>query len=126
MPSDRGQSQSMIQVHFALNGQEVAVFAEPHESLLYVLRERLELTGAKQACDQEGECGACTVLVDGVAIRSCLVPIPRIDGRHVVTIEGLGSAGNLHPLQQTFIDCGAVQCGYCTPGMILSGGSSGA
>ena len=109
-----------LSVAFHLNGDEVIVTVEPHRSLLYTLREVLDLTGTKQACDCEGECGACTVLLDGAAVRSCLVPIGRVAGRRVVTIEGLGSPEQLHPLQQAFIDHGAVQCGYCTPGMILS------
>jgi CO/xanthine dehydrogenase Mo-binding subunit/aerobic-type carbon monoxide dehydrogenase small subunit (CoxS/CutS family) len=107
-------------IRFNLNGSEVTVAVEPGRSLLYVLREVLDLTGTKQACDCEGECGACTVLLDGEAVRSCLTPIERVAGRRVLTIEGLGTPGNLHPLQQAFIDEGAVQCGYCTPGMILS------
>ena len=105
---------------FLLNGQQVEVEVEPGRSLLYVLREVLGLTGTKQACDCEGECGACTVLLDGEAVRSCLTPIAKAAGRAVTTIEGLGAPGKLHPLQQAFIDHGAVQCGYCTPGMILS------
>jgi aldehyde oxidoreductase len=107
-------------ISFSLNGCEVAVEVEPGYSLLYVLREKLDLTGTKQSCDCEGECGACTVLLDGQAVRSCLTPINKVAGRRVVTIEGLGVPGDLHPLQQAFIDYGAVQCGYCTPGMILS------
>ncbi len=107
-------------ISFSLNGSVVTVSVEAGRSLLYVLREVLELTGTKQACDGEGECGACTVLLDGQAVRSCLTPIERVAGRRVVTIEGLGRPQHLHPLQQAFIDAGAVQCGYCTPGMILS------
>jgi CO/xanthine dehydrogenase Mo-binding subunit/aerobic-type carbon monoxide dehydrogenase small subunit (CoxS/CutS family) len=108
------------QIHFVLNGRDVTVPAEPGRSLLHVLREELDLTGTKQACDCEGECGACTVLLDGEAVRSCLTPVGKVVGRNVVTIEGLGKPGHLHPLQQAFVDYGAVQCGYCTPGMILS------
>jgi len=83
------------------------------------LRTALELTGAKYGCG-EGLCGACTVLVDGKAVRSCLTPLKRVAGREVVTIEGLAQGGKLHPLQQAFIDHGAFQCGYCTPGMLLA------
>ena len=105
---------------FVLNGREITIKVEPGRTLLDVLRQDLNLTGTKQACDNEGECGACTVLVDSQAIRSCLTPVEKVAGRHVVTIEGLGTGGHLHPVQQAFIDCGAVQCGFCTPGMILS------
>ncbi|MCL7452277.1 MAG: molybdopterin-dependent oxidoreductase [Anaerolineae bacterium] len=107
-------------VRFVLNGREVVLTVDLGRSLLHVLREDLDLTGTKQACDCEGECGACTVLLDGEAVRSCLTPIAKVDGRRVVTIEGLGSPERLHPLQQAFIDHGAVQCGFCTPGVILS------
>jgi aldehyde oxidoreductase len=108
------------EIGFVLNGREVTVSTEPGRPLLQVLREDLDLTGTKQACDCQGECGACTVLVDGEAVRSCLMPIGKVAGRQVVTIEGLSTPERLHPVQQAFIDCGAVQCGYCTPGMILS------
>jgi CO/xanthine dehydrogenase Mo-binding subunit/aerobic-type carbon monoxide dehydrogenase small subunit (CoxS/CutS family) len=103
-----------------VNGRQVTVPGEPGRSLLAVLREELDLTGTKQACDGQGECGACTVLLDGQAVRSCLTPVGKVAGRRVVTIEGLGMPDRLHPLQQAFVDHGAVQCGYCTPGMILS------
>ena len=105
---------------FTLNGHEITIKVKPGRTLLDVLRQDLNLTGTKQACDNEGECGACTVLVDGQAIRSCLTPVEKVAGRRVVTIEGLGAGDHLHPVQQAFIDCGAVQCGFCTPGMILS------
>ncbi|MEJ2731965.1 MAG: molybdopterin-dependent oxidoreductase [Anaerolineae bacterium] len=107
-------------ITFVLNGRPVTVEAEPGRTLLRVLREDLDLTGTKQACDSEGECGACTVLLDGQAVRSCLTPIGKVHGRTVVTIEGLGTLERLHPVQQAFIECGSVQCGFCTPGMILS------
>jgi aldehyde oxidoreductase len=107
-------------VSFVLNGRDVTVNVGAGRTLLHVLREDLDLTGTKQACDGEGECGACTVLVDGEAVRSCLTPIGKVAARRVVTIEGLGTPEQLHPLQKAFIDCGAVQCGYCSPGMILS------
>ncbi len=102
-----------------LNGQEVTVEIKPDALLLDVLRDQLELTGTKQACG-EGECGACTVLLDGEPVTSCLVPALKAQGRTVMTVEGLTSAGALHPLQRAFIDHGAVQCGYCTPGMLMS------
>ena len=107
-------------IAFHLNGCDVAVQVEPGRTLLHVLREDLGLTGTKQGCDCEGECGACTILLDGEAARSCLIPIERVAGRRVVTIEGLGSPERLHPLQQAFVDHDAVQCGFCTPGMILA------
>lgn len=88
--------------------------------LLDVLRNELGLTGTKQGCDHEGECGACTILLDGRPIRSCLTPLGSVEGRNVLTIEGLAEEGHLHPLQSTFIEVGAVQCGFCTPGMLLS------
>ncbi|MBN1659621.1 MAG: molybdopterin-dependent oxidoreductase [Anaerolineae bacterium] len=110
----------LVEVTFTLNGREVTVAVEPSRTLLYVLREVLDLTGTKQGCDGEGECGACTILLDGQAVRSCLTPIAKVAGRQVVTVEGLGEPGSLHALQQAFIDHGAVQCGYCTPGMLLS------
>jgi CO/xanthine dehydrogenase Mo-binding subunit/aerobic-type carbon monoxide dehydrogenase small subunit (CoxS/CutS family) len=107
-------------ITFTLNGRKETIAAQPGRSLLHVLREDLDLTGTKQACDCEGECGACTVLLDGEPVRSCLTPIDKVSGRSVVTIEGIGAPGRLHPVQQAFIDHGAVQCGFCTPGMILA------
>ncbi len=89
------------------------------ESLLFVLRERVGLWGSKNACEQ-GECGSCTVLLDGAAVCSCLVAAGQVDGRHVVTVEGLGDRGDLHPVQQAFVDAGAVQCGFCTPGLVVA------
>jgi len=102
-----------------LNGQEVTVEVEPSDLLAYVLRDRLGLTGTKIGCD-EGECGACTVILDGQAVDSCLLPAMKADGCEVVTVEGLVKDGELDPLQQAFIDEGAVQCGYCTPGLLMS------
>ena len=107
-------------IEFTLNGQAVSLETDPGKSLLRVLRDELALTGAKQGCDMEGECGACTVIVDGEAIRSCLVPMGKVVGRSVTTIEGLGTRERPHSLQVAFLETGAVQCGYCTPGMLLA------
>jgi carbon-monoxide dehydrogenase small subunit len=102
-----------------LNGEEVMVQVKPSALLVEVLRDQLELTGTKVACG-EGECGACTVLLDGVPVNSCLVPALKAQGREVLTVEGLAPLGELHPLQEAFVEHGAVQCGYCTPGMLMS------
>lgn len=102
-----------------LNGEEVTTQVKPDALLLDVLRDELELTGTKEACG-EGECGACTVLLDGEPVTSCIVPARKAQGREVLTVEGLTSGGELHPLQKAFIEYGAVQCGYCTPGMLMS------
>ena len=102
-----------------LNGEEVTVQVKPSALLVEVLRDQLELTGTKVACG-EGECGACTVLLDGEPVNSCLVPALKSQGREVMTVEGLASLGELHPLQRAFVEHGAVQCGYCTPGMLMS------
>jgi len=108
------------EMQFTLNGEEVRVEVDPAWTLLHVLREVLELTGTKFGCGY-GECGACTVIMDGQALNSCLLPALEAEGRSVTTIEGLADAdGQLHPLQKAFIDHGAVQCGFCTPGMIMS------
>lgn len=102
-----------------LNGEEVTVHIQPDALLLDVLRDELGLMGTKEACGQ-GECGACTVLLDGQPVTSCLVPALKAQGREVLTVEGLASDGELHPLQKSFIEHGAVQCGFCTPGMLMS------
>lgn len=109
-----------IQVNFTINGKQTSLTTLPNRSLLDVLREDLGLTGAKDSCGGEGECGACTVLMDGKPINSCLMLIGQAQGHTFETIEGLAQDGHLHPLQQAFIDAGAVQCGYCTPGMVLA------
>ena len=102
-----------------LNGEGVTVQVKPSALLVEVLRDQLELTGTKVACG-EGECGACTVLLDGVPVNSCLVPALKAQGREVLTVESLAPLGELHPLQKAFVEHGAVQCGYCTPGMLMS------
>jgi len=102
-----------------VNGETVEVAIEPSAMLLDVLRDELGLTGAKEACGQ-GDCGACTVLLDGKAVNSCMTPAMKAMNKEVLTIEGLGSPGKLHPIQEAFVEHGAVQCGFCTPGMILS------
>ncbi|WP_460304370.1 (2Fe-2S)-binding protein [Actinocorallia aurea] len=107
-------------VKFLINGRAVELDLDPRESLLDVLRERLGLTGTKKGCDH-GQCGACTVHLDGRRVVSCLTPAVQTDGREVVTIEGIAAEdGTLHPMQRAFIDHDALQCGYCTPGQIMS------
>ena len=103
-----------------VNGIARRVNAGADRSLLSVLRDDLELTGAKYGCG-EGQCGACTVLLDGEAVRSCITPLSKAAEKSITTIEGLENDGRLHPLQEAFIETGAMQCGYCTPGMIMSG-----
>jgi aerobic-type carbon monoxide dehydrogenase small subunit (CoxS/CutS family) len=105
-------------IRFKLNGKNVAVTTPPERMLLWVLRTDLDHTGPKYGCG-EGYCGFCTVLVDGKPERSCQFPLAKVEGRSVLTIEGLAKGGRLHPLQQAFVDHGAFQCGYCTPGMIM-------
>ncbi len=106
-------------VRFVLNGTDVEAEVPPHWTLLRMLRERLGLTGTKEGCGI-GECGTCTVLLDGMPVNSCLVLAPKVEGRTVETVEGLGRREKLHPLQKSFTDRGAVQCGYYTPGMLMS------
>src|ERR1700730_5742611 len=103
-----------------VNGEGHRVEVDPDRNLLSVLRDDLDLTGSKYGCG-EGRCGACTVLVDGEPARSCLARVGAVAGRSITTIEGLEKDGDLHPLQQAFLDLGAMQCGYCTPGMIVAG-----
>jgi len=108
-----------IDVAFTVNGETVHLAVSPDASLLDALREDLELTGTKQGCG-EGECGACSVLLNGKVVNSCLVLAVECAGAEVLTIEGLGRLGKLHPLQEAFVQNGAVQCGFCTPGMVIA------
>ena len=109
----------MQRITFTLNGESISVEVEDHWTLLRLLREKLSLTGTKEGCGR-GECGACTVIVDGKAVNSCLMLAAEVDGCEVITIEGEMRNGNLSALQQAFIEAGAIQCGFCTPGMIMS------
>lgn len=106
-------------VKFYVNGELVELNVPANETLLNVLRTRLALTGAKEGCGA-GECGACTVIMDGLAVNACLILAPELNGRHITTVEGLSKDGELSPLQQAFIDHMALQCGFCTPGMLMS------
>lgn len=108
-----------LEVAFVLNGENVVISVQPDRTLLDVLRYDLGLTGTKKGCD-EGDCGACTVLMDGKPVNSCLTLIGKVQGREVLTIEGLAAPGELHPVQEAFLRVGAVQCGFCSPGMILA------
>ena len=108
-----------INIRFILNKKQVEISVEPNITLLDVLRYKLKLTGTKKGCNR-GNCGACTVLLDGKPVYSCLILAPQVNNREVFTVEGLGEPGKLHPLQKAFIKHGAAQCGYCTPGMLLS------
>jgi len=108
-----------IKVSFSVNGEKATLQVKPYETLLETLRERLDLIGSKEACGM-GACGACTVNVDGIPLRSCLVLTPEVNGAAITTIEGLAKDGKLHPLQEAFMEKGAVQCGFCTSGMIMT------
>jgi aerobic-type carbon monoxide dehydrogenase small subunit (CoxS/CutS family) len=107
-------------IELVVNGTRYTVAADPNRTLLTVLRDELDFTGTKYGCG-EGQCGACTVMIDGVATRSCQTGVASTAGRRITTIEGLEQHGKLHPLQEAFLEIGAMQCGYCTPGMIVSG-----
>lgn len=107
------------EISFTVNGRRVTVRVHPMERLLDVLRHELGLTGTKEGCG-EGECGSCSVLMDGALVNSCLIPVLQAKGSQVTTIEGLAANGRLHALQKSFLDCGGAQCGICTPGMIMA------
>jgi len=109
----------MKQVKIEVNGETHQLLVKPSATLLDIIREDLGLTGAKEGCG-EGECGACTVLMDGLAVNACLILAVEADGKQITTIEGLANGSELHPIQQAFVDIGGMQCGFCTPGMILS------
>jgi carbon-monoxide dehydrogenase small subunit len=108
-----------VRVELTVNGERREADVWAGESLLYVLRERLGLPGSKNACEQ-GECGSCSVLFDGTLVCACLVLAAQAEGHEVVTVEGLGADGDLHPVQQAFAETGAVQCGFCTPGFVVA------
>ena len=112
-------SETLIHARFQVNGREVEVDAHPMARLLDVLRTQLHLTGTKEGCG-EGECGACSVFLDGRLVNSCLVPFVHAAGATVVTIEGIGAGDHLQALQRAFVECGGAQCGICTPGMVLA------
>lgn len=108
-----------MNLEFILNDQPVSVECSGSETLLSVLRERFGLLGVKEGCGV-GECGACTILLDGRATNACLVAVGKVQGRRVLTIEGLAKEGKLHPIQEAFVDLAAIQCGFCTPGMVMA------
>jgi aerobic carbon-monoxide dehydrogenase small subunit len=109
----------MIKISLTVNGEQHESDVWEGESLLYALRERLGLPGSKNACEQ-GECGSCSVLLDGALVCACLVLAAQADGHDVVTVEGLAGADGLHPVQEAFVEAGAVQCGFCTPGLVVA------
>ena len=109
----------MQELKCVVNGKNVAIMIDPSHSLADVIRYDLGLTGTKKGCE-EGECGACTVLVNGLPVDSCIVPAMKAQGRNILTIEGLAENGELDPIQEAFVEAGAIQCGFCTPGVVLS------
>lgn len=109
----------MAQLHTTINGEQIVAEVDPSLSLAQFLREKLYLTGTKIGCGK-GECGACTVILDGKAVTSCIIPVLRAEGAVIQTIEGVAKGEKLHPIQEEFVNKGAVQCGFCTPGMVMS------
>jgi aerobic carbon-monoxide dehydrogenase small subunit len=116
---ESSQVRAKCEISITVNRKLETVHVHPMERLLDVLRHELGLTGTKEGCG-EGECGSCSVLIDGVLVNSCLIPVLQTNGAKIVTIEGLATDGHLEALQQSFLDCGGAQCGICTPGMILA------
>ncbi|MCX5805616.1 MAG: FAD binding domain-containing protein [Proteobacteria bacterium] len=108
-----------MKISFILNNQNIAIEADPRTRVIDILREDVHMTGTKEGCGA-GDCGACTILVDGKNMLACLMLAPQLEGRHIITIEGMGTQENMHPLQKAFIEYGAVQCGFCTPGMVMA------
>jgi len=108
-----------IQIDFRLNGKATSALVKPNSTLLDLLHNELKLTGTKRGCDR-GDCGACTVQLNGRAVNACLILAPQVNGKEVTTIEGIGTPEKLHPVQQAFVEMDAVQCGYCIPGLIMS------
>lgn len=108
-----------VKINTTINNRRYELSVSPNQTLLHFLREELGLTGTKCGCEI-GECGACTILLDGEAVNSCLVLVPQIDGKEVLTVEGLAKDGKLHPLQESFMNHDAIHCGFCTPGMLMS------
>ena len=119
--TDSRKGRARAEISFAVNGEPKTVHVYPMERLLDVLRQQLQLTGTKEGCG-EGECGSCAVLMDGILVNSCLVPVLQAAGSSLITIERLAAGGTLHVLQEAFLECGGAQCGICTPGMILAAG----
>jgi carbon-monoxide dehydrogenase small subunit len=117
--TDSREGRARAEISFAVNGEPKTVHVYPMERLLDVLRQQLQLTGTKEGCG-EGECGSCAVLMDGILVNSCLVPVLQAAGSSVITVEGLAEGETLHILQEAFLECGGAQCGICTPGMILA------
>jgi len=108
-----------VEIHFKLNGKNYDLVVGANLTLLQIIREKIGITGTKRGCDK-GECGACTVIFNGRAVSSCLLLAPKVDGSEVITVEGIGTYEKPHPIQEAFVEAGAVQCGFCTPGFIVS------
>ncbi len=108
-----------VEISLTVNKKQYRLLVPPNMTLLDVLREKLKLTGTKEGCGK-GECGACTIIFNGRSANSCLILAPQADGAEVLTVEGIGSLDNMHPIQEAFVEEGAVQCGFCTPGMVIS------